>query len=344
MKIVIAPDSFKGCLSSSEVAHAMYDGVREVFPNCDIIRLAISDGGEGMVEALVDTLKGHLSHALVSDPLDRPINASFGIAGDLAIIESASACGLTLLKEKERNPLITTTKGLGKLILAAINQGCRRFLIGLGGSATNDGGMGMIRYSGFLEKAKGLDFTIACDVDTPYIGPNGSSRIFGPQKGASPDDVEILEKRLTDYAKLILEETGVDVSNIPGAGAAGGLGGAFKAYLGANLKLGIDLVLDNIGFDNIINGADLVITGEGCSDYQTLKGKTATGVLEHAHRQGIPVALVSGGIKDEDLLKKGGFSIIERVSPEGMHLEEAMQPEVAKNNIRLAIKNLFKHE
>ena len=343
-KIVIACDSYKGCLSSSEVARAAAEGVAEVYPDCEIVRLAVADGGEGTVDALVETLGGHLECAEVSDPLGRPVKAAYGIAGDLAIIESAAACGLTLLTKEERNPLITTTKGLGELILAAIGKGCRRFLIGLGGSATNDGGMGMISADGFLERARGMKFTVACDVDTPYIGAHGASRVFGPQKGASEQDVEVLEERLRGYALKILKDTGIDVSDMAGAGAAGGLGGAFRAYLGAELKRGVDLVLDQIGFDSIIDGADLVITGEGCSDYQTLKGKTASGVLERAERAGVPVALVSGAVKDEQMLRDGGFQIVAAVSPHDMPLEEAMRPGTAESNIYKTIKRLLINE
>lgn len=340
-KIVIACDSYKGCLSSSEVSDAVAEGVSEVYPDCEVVRLAVADGGEGTVEALVDTLGGHLEWAEVSDPLGRPVRAAYGVAGDLAIIESAAACGLALLTREERNPLIATTKGLGELILAAVDKGCRRFLIGLGGSATNDGGMGMIGVEGFLEKTRGLQFTIACDVDTPYIGKNGASRVFGPQKGASGQDVEVLEERLRGYALKISEDTGIDVSDMPGAGAAGGLGGAFRAYLGAELKRGVDLVLDQIGFDSVIAGADLVITGEGCSDYQTLKGKTAVGVLERAERLNIPVALVSGAVRDEKMLRDRGFRIVEAVTPPSMSLEEAMRPETAKHLVAVATRNIL---
>ena len=343
-KIVIACDSYKGCLSSSDVANAAARGVAEVYPDCEVVKLAVADGGEGTVEALVDTLGGHLEWAEVSDPLGRPVMAAYGVAGDLAIIESAAACGLTLLTKEERNPLVTSTKGLGELIMAAIDKGCNKFLIGLGGSATNDGGMGMIRAEGFLEKTKGMKFTVACDVDTPYIGEHGASRVFGPQKGASEQDVEVLEERLRGYALTILKETGVDVRDMAGAGAAGGLGGAFRAYLGAELKRGVDLVLDQIDFDSKIQGADLVITGEGCSDYQTLKGKTASGVLERAKRQGIPVALVSGAVRDEQMLRDGGFGIIEAVSPLSMSREEAMRPEIAKFNICQTVKRLLANE
>lgn len=343
-KIVIACDSYKGCLSSSQVADAAAKGVTEVFPDCEITKLAVADGGEGTVEALVTTLGGHIEWTEVSDPLGRPVKAAYGIAGDLAIIESAAACGLTVLSKEERNPLIATTKGLGELILAAIDNDCMRFLIGLGGSATNDGGMGMIGVPGFLEKTRGVEFTVACDVDTPYIGKNGASRVFGPQKGASAQDVEVLEERLRGYALKIMEDTGIDVSNMAGAGAAGGLGGAFRAYLGAELKRGVDLVLDQIDFDSAIEGADLVITGEGCSDYQTLKGKTASGVLERAERAGVPVALVSGAVKDEQMLRDGGFQIVAAVSPHDMPLEKAMRPETAESNIYKTIKRLLINE
>ena len=189
-----------------------------------------------------------------------------------------------------------------------------------------------------------MKFTVACDVDTPYIGEHGASRVFGPQKGASEQDVEILEERLGGYALTILKETGVDVRDMAGAGAAGGLGGAFRAYLGAELKRGVDLVLDQIDFDSKIHGADLVITGEGCSDYQTLKGKTASGVLERAKRQGIPVALVSGAVRDEQMLRDGGFGIIEAVSPLSMSRAEAMRPEMAKFNICQTVKRLLTNE
>ena len=343
-KIVIACDSYKGCLSSSEVSGAVAEGVSGVYPDCEVVRLAVADGGEGTVEALVDTLGGHLEWAEVSDPLGRPVRAAYGVAGELAIIESAAACGLTLLSKEERNPLIATTKGLGELILAAVDKGCTKFLIGLGGSVTNDGGMGMIGVEGFLAKTRGLQFTVACDVDTPYIGRNGASRVFGPQKGASGQDVEVLEERLRGYALKILEDTGIDVSDMAGAGAAGGLGGAFCAYLDAELKRGVDLVLDQIGFDSIIDGADLVITGEGCSDYQTLKGKTAAGVLERAKRKGIPVMLVSGAIRDGQMLRDGGFGIIAAASPKEMSLAEAMRPETAESNIYKTVKRLLLNE
>ena len=286
-KIIIAEDSFKGCLGSSQVAEAVASGVREVLPDAEIIQVPVADGGEGTVDAIVSAGKMGFSgsagagivRTTVSDPLGRPVIASYGISGESAVIEVAAACGLALLGPEERNPLLTTTRGVGELLLDAIGRGCRKFLVGLGGSATNDGGRGMVEVPGLLEAAEGLEFTAACDVDTPFVGPEGASRVFGPQKGASPEDVELLERRMQAYALKILEDTGTDVRDMPGAGAAGGLGGAFKAYFNASLRRGVDMVLDFIGFDDILDGADLVFTGEGRSDFQTPKGKTPAGGL-----------------------------------------------------------------
>lgn len=342
MTIVIASDSYKDCLSSAEVANAAAAGVRSIFPDAEIRIVPVADGGEGTVEALVDCLGGVIAKATVSDPLGRPVEAAYGIAGDLAIIESAAACGLTLLEPSERNPMLTTTRGLGELILDALERGCRRFLVGLGGSATNDGGRGMVETPGLPDAAAGADFTIACDVDTPFIGPQGASRVFGPQKGASPEEVEILEARLTDYAQEILEKTGVDVRDLPGAGAAGGLGGAFRAFLGAELRRGVDMVLDAVGFDEILEGADLVITGEGCSDFQTPKGKTASGVLTRAKSKGIPTILVSGAVRHCPELDAMGFAAICAATPEGTPLAEAMMPDNAKRNITGAVESILK--
>lgn len=337
MRIVVASDSYKGCLSSRQVA----DAVARALPDDEVLCVPVADGGEGTVEALVDCLGGSYEHATVSDPLGRPIAARYGIAGDMAIIECASACGLSLLAPEERDPLSATTRGLGELILDAVEKGCRRFLIGLGGSATNDGGMGMIECPGFIEKTRGCHFTIACDVDTPYVGPEGASSVFGPQKGASPEDVELLEKRLCGYAERIFAETSVDVRSMPGAGAAGGLGGAFAAYLGAELKRGVDMVLDALDFDSLLDGADLVITGEGCSDFQTVKGKLPYGVLMRANRAGVPVLLMSGAVRDTDQLRDAGFDRIIAVTPESMPLSEALKPEIAEGNIRKAAMSLF---
>lgn len=343
MKTVLAFDSYKGCLSSSEVAASAADAVRAVYPDSEIVELPVADGGEGTVEALASVMGGRIVTAEVSDPLGRPVTAGYGIAGNVAIIEVSAACGLTLLSPSERNPLAATTRGVGEMILDAVARGCKRFLIGLGGSATVDGGRGMIETPGFIEKTRGLKFTVACDVSTSFIGPQGASRVFAPQKGASAAEVELLESRLCEYASEIELFTGVDVRNMPGAGAAGGLGGAFHAYLGAELVPGIDMVLDALDFDSIIGDADLVITGEGCSDCQTAKGKTPCGVLRRASRHGIKVALVSGEIRDRDELSLLGFTHMIAATPRGMELQDALRPEVAAENVRKAVLELLKY-
>jgi len=341
VKVIVAPDSFKGCLSSAEVAEAVGAGIRDVIPGADVLTVPVADGGEGTVEALTGgNTNARMVSAKVSDPLGRPVEASYGIVGKTAIIESASACGLVLLRREERNPLLTSTRGLGEMILHAAGLGCTDFLIGLGGSATNDGGRGMIETHGLLEAAPGLKFTVACDVNTPFIGPVGASRVFGPQKGASPEDVEILERRLADYAEKILDDTGVDVRQMPGAGAAGGLGGAFRAYLGATLRRGVDMVLDFIGFDGLLEGADLVITGEGRSDYQTPAGKTPAGVLERAKRRGIPTVLLSGAVSRCPELDSLGFADILAATPPETPLELAIREDVAVANLRAAAKTI----
>lgn len=336
MKILIAPDSYKGCLSSNEVAQAAAQAIKQIRKDVEIVTVPIADGGEGTVEALKTALNGKTVKAKVSDPLGRPIEAEYCIAGDLAVIEVAAACGLTLLKEEERNPLKTSTRGVGELILDAIDRGCHRFLVGLGGSATNDGGKGMVEVPGFKERTAVCMFTIACDVTTSFLD---ATKVFGPQKGAWPEDIPVLEARMNGWAQEILKETGVDVTVIPGSGAAGGLGGAFAAFLGGRLVPGIEMVLEAVGFDELLKGVDLVITGEGRSDFQTAKGKTPWGVLDHSDRLHIPTVLLSGSI-----LPCPEFARFHRciaVTPEGQPLSEALRPEVAFMNIQNALKNLF---
>jgi len=333
-KIILASDSYKGCLSSADVASAAEEAILNLHPDAKTVKVSVADGGEGTVEALVDSLGGHFCTAVVSDPLGRPVEARYGIAGELAIVEVAAACGLTLLRKEERNPLVTSTKGVAEMLMDAASKGCTKFLVGLGGSATNDGGRGMVECPGFLDAMKGRSFKVACDVDTPFIGPDGASRVFGPQKGASQQDVEILDKRLSDYGVEILQMTGIDVRHMKGAGAAGGLGGAFKAFLGASLERGVEMVLDTLGFDETIKDADLVITGEGCSDFQTAKGKTPYGVLCRAKKQNTPVLLLSGAVRDCPELEALGFTARLAATPEGMPLEEAMNPETARQNIK----------
>lgn len=332
MKIIVAPDSFKGCLPAAEVAHAVASAIRSVHPDWEVLEVPLSDGGEGTIDTLVPALGGDFRQAAVHDPLGRQIEARFGICADVAVLEVAEACGLQRLAPRERNPLAASSYGVGELLLAAYKLSARHFLVGLGGTATCDGGAGMLQVPGLRETLRDCTMELLCDVDNPFMGPRGAARVFAPQKGASPADVEVLEGRLEALAKRFLAETGVDVRLLPGAGAAGGLGGAFMAYFQVSRVSGIDKVLELVRFDESVEGADLIITGEGKSDNQTLSGKVPLGVLRHAH--GIPVALLSGRIEDREALQAAGFSHLVPVSPEGLPLTEAMRPEVTRENLR----------
>lgn len=373
-KIVIASDSFKGSLSSLEVAEAASTGIHACMPGCDVVKVAVADGGEGTVDAAVAAMHGAHRTVMAADPLGRSIKAYYGIINDgdtkMAIIEMAAASGLPLLKKEERNPWLTSTFGTGQMIRDALTQGCRKMLIGIGGSATNDGGMGMMRALGvrFLDddgneltgcggdlcRVSGIDtsqmmseareavFIIACDVDTPFCGPHGAAPVFAPQKGADSETVEKLNNGMSSFAKIIASTTGVDIANLPGSGAAGGLGGAFKAFLNGQLTSGADMVLDAIRFDELIEGADLVITGEGRMDHQSVKGKTPIGVLRHARSNGIPVIAICGTVVPCHELDDAGFSAIHPVTPKGMSLEEAMRKDVAAQNVRMAMERIMK--
>ena len=339
MKILLAPDSYKECLSSAQVAAAMASGIRAVLPSCEILSCPLADGGEGTVEVLVRALGGSLLSKDVTGPLGTPVQAVWGKAGETAFIEVAAACGLQLVPPERRNPLLTGTRGVGELLLEALEQGCRRIYVGLGGSATCDGGAGMMEVPSLAEKAKRADIRVLCDVDTPFVGENGAARVFGPQKGASPEQVEELEDRMVARARQILRETGIDVADLPGAGAAGGLGGALHACLGARLVPGIQGIMELCGFDRLLEGVSLVITGEGSSDRQTPAGKGPFGVLRRCGD--IPVALVSGAVVDRDILKEAGFRDMIQATPAGMPLEEALRPAGAINNIRQGVIRLL---
>ena len=365
-KVVVASDSFKGCLSSAQVADAVEKGIHEVYPDCEVVKLAVADGGEGTMEALAATLGGSIVEVQVQDSLGRPVTAEYAIVdGTAAVIEMSRASGLTLLKEEERNPMLTSTFGTGELIADALHKGCRKFLIGIGGSATNDAGTGMLEALGYrfmdaegnvlkgrgesLGKIKHIDssnaveglknssFIVACDVDSPFCGPKGAAYIYGQQKGATPDMVRELDEGMQAFSRLIYKETGTDVMTIEGAGAAGGLGGALKAFLDADLKKGADMVLDAVCFDQAIEDADLVITGEGKIDSQTLNGKLPSAVARRASARNIPVMAICGRTEVESL---PCFASICPVTPQGMSLEQAMQPDIAIVNIRRSIVEL----
>ena len=354
MKIIVAPDSFKECLGAEEVARAMAAGLREAVSMAaglqgsgggeeplEVVEMPLADGGEGTVRVLAAALGARTVRATVTGPLGEPVEAEYAItrSGSTAILEVASACGLPLVPPEKRNPMQTTSRGVGELILDALEKGCGRILIGLGGTSTCDGGAGMLSVSGLREKASGASFQALYDVDSPFYGPMGAARIFGPQKGASPQEVEILDRKMQAMAEEIRKETGIDLQTLPGAGAAGGLGGALAAYLGAEMRSGVDGILDLVGFDEAVEDADLILTGEGKSDAQTLQGKAPLGVLRRS--RGIPVALVSGAINDREALRNAGFRYLVPVTPEGMPREKAIDPETAVENIRKAVAALI---
>ncbi len=337
MRIIVAPDSFKECLPAREVAAVMADAARKRWPGAEVVEIPLADGGEGTLDALVGPLKAGLETVLVRDPLGREVTAKLGIVGKTALVEVAQACGLQLLKPQERNPLKASSYGVGELLLAAYEKGCRHFIVGLGGSAICDGGKGMLEVPG-LQAVKDITVELLCDVDAPFVGPKGAARVFAPQKGASPEDVELLEGRLKEWARHLFEKIGVDVSDLPGAGAAGGLGGAFMAFWKARRIRGIDRILELVGFEEAARGADLILTGEGKSDAQTLMGKLPLGVLQKA--KGTPVALLSGCIENRSDLLAAGFSKVIEVSPPSLPLDLALQPEEAKRNLFRAVMDL----
>ena len=361
-KIVVASDSFKGSLSSKDVAQSATRGIHQIYPQCEVIEVNVADGGEGTVDAVVEALGGTLITIDVKNPLDRPVAATYGIAGTTAIIEMASASGLPLIEVEERDPSKTSTYGTGEMILDAINRGCRNFLVGIGGSATNDAGTGMLQALGFkfIDKdgneitrccggilgdialiddsqvpteVRESTFTIACDVDTPFCGPIGAAYVFAPQKGASPQMVEELDKGMASFAKVIEQKYNLNIVPIAGAGAAGGMGGAFHAFLNGTLRSGVEMVLDAINFNDRIADADLVITGEGKVDFQTPKGKTAAGVLARTKKAGIPTVAIGGCVEPCEELNAMGFAGIYPILEEKVPLEVAMQHDFASANV-----------
>lgn len=367
-QITIAVDSFKGSLSSYDVACAAEQGIHSVLPHCKVKKISIADGGEGTAQALISTLQGEWREVRVHDPLMRPIMARYGVVdeGRTAIIEMASASGLTLLSTEERNPLLTTTYGTGEMIADAVRRGARHLLIGIGGSATNDAGMGMLEALGYrfydckghlvagcgarLERVAQIDASgampelkeclleVACDVKNPLYGPQGAAHIYAPQKGASPEVVERLDEGLKNFASVV----NPTAAHTEGAGAAGGLGYALQAVLGARLRAGIEMVLDAIHFDQIISGSDLVITGEGRIDYQTIMGKAPSGVLQRAAKQGIPVVAIGGSVEESEAVQRSGFAAILPVVSGPMTLEHAMQEDVAARGVSRTVEQIVR--
>lgn len=364
MKIIIAPDSFKESLSALDVATEIEAGFRIVFPDADYVKLPIADGGEGTVAALVAATGGEIHNLLVRGPLGDPVKAFYGICGDkqTAFIEMAAASGLALVPVAQRNPMKTSSFGTGELLLHALEQGVRDFIIGIGGSATNDGGVGMLQALGvsFLDEqdrkiglggqalksliridASGLDqrlqksrIQIACDVDNPLTGDKGASAIFGPQKGATPETVAMLDHYLKNFASVIRRDLHRDVETVPGAGAAGGMGAAFLAFTNAQLRPGIDIVMEAIRLDQHLANAALVITGEGKIDGQTIYGKAPIGVARQAHKAGIPVIAFAGSLGEgAERVREHGISACFSIVNRPCSLETALME--AKQNLRL---------
>ena len=350
MKVIIAIDSFKGCLTSKEANEAAAEGIRKVYPDAEIVKVPVSDGGEGYMEAFHAAIGGRLEEVTVRDPLMRPITAKYLLHNEMAVIEIAQASGLTLLSKEERNPMVATSYGTGQLVADAIRKGAKQIIVGLGGSATSDAGMGMLRalIDAFaknkswddIEALKDVTFTIASDVKNPLCGEKGAAHVFAPQKGATPEMVLALDERASKFAELSAKHFGYDRSQMAGAGAAGGLGYAFLQYLNAESRSGIQLLLDTIRFKELVADADLVITGEGSADRQTLMGKLPMGILEQSGS--VPVFLIAGKISDREKLLNAGFAQVECINPPDLPLEKAMRKDVAQHNIRqLLISLLF---
>ena len=371
-KVVIAVDSFKGSLSAPEVAGAVAKAFNDVVPECEVISLPLSDGGEGLTEVLVDRLGGRYHTIDAFDALMRPIKVQFGAVERCAIIEMASAAGLTMLAENERNPMNTTTYGVGVMIQAALDLGYRKMLIGIGGSATNDAGLGAMQALGLRcfnsqgrviktpitgamlqdvahidltslkRKMANVELTVACDVQNPLFGPQGAAFVYASQKGADAEEVKILDAGLRHMSHVWRRCCGITIEHQPCMGAAGGFGGAFATLLNAQLRSGIDCILDILDFDNIVEDADLVVTGEGTIDAQSLMGKALTGLLRRSKQASVPVLAIGGYIADKEMIIRAGVSECLEVSSRSISIDEAMQPDIARQNIISVISNWIK--
>jgi glycerate kinase len=376
MKVVIAIDSLKGSLSSMEAGEAIAEGIHLADPEAETIVRPLADGGEGTVDALIEGMNGERHTVTVTGPHGRPVSCDYGTIGQTAVIEMSGAAGITMVSGEERNPLLTTTYGVGEVIRDAIGKGCRRFIVGIGGSATNDGGIGMLQALGFgfldqdgndvaragaglrdlarittdrvIPELKDCFFQIACDVTNPLCGEKGCSAVYGPQKGATPEIVKTMDGWLSAYAKLAKETVGENEDHrgdaeYPGTGAAGGLGFAFLTFTNAVLESGISIVLKETGLENYVKDADLVITGEGRLDEQTAMGKAPIGVAKLGKKYKKPVLAFSGSVtKDATACNQNGidafFPILRRIQT----LEEAMDPENARENMRDTVEQAIR--
>ncbi|MTI49252.1 MAG: glycerate kinase [Firmicutes bacterium] len=373
MKVLIANDSFKGSLDTFEVAESIEKGIKKANQKIEIIRKPLADGGEGTVKALVNATNGQIHNVQVIGPLGDKLDSFFGILGDkkTAVIEMAAASGLPLVPEEKRNPMVTTTYGTGELIKIALDKGCREFILGIGGSATNDGGVGMAQALGisFLDdkgqevgfgggslkdikriklenidnRIKKSNFVIACDVDNPLCGPKGASYVYGPQKGANEEMVLELDKGLNHLGDIISRELSINIKNEPGAGAAGGLGGGMMAFLNAQLKSGIDLVMKNMKLEDDIKNCDLVITGEGKIDDQTIYGKVPFGVAKLSKKYDKPVIAIAGSVSDKGyIVNKYGIDAVFSIMNYPMYIEEAMNKDKAKLLIESNVEQIMR--
>lgn len=369
MKIVIAPDSYKESLSALDVATAIEAGFQEIYPDAEYVKLPVADGGEGTVEAMVAATQGRLVQVTVTGPLNKPVDAFYGLSGDerCAFIEMAAASGLESVPPACRNPLLTTTWGTGELIRHALDAGVQQIIIGIGGSATNDGGAGMVQAlggklltadnqqiasgGGALEQLARIDLSeldsrladcridVACDVTNPLTGPEGATAVFGPQKGATAEMIVRLDRALAHYARIIQRDLAVDVLHLEGGGAAGGMGAALYAFCGARLRPGIEIVTDALHLAELVADADLVITGEGRIDSQTIHGKVPVGVAKVAQRYNVPVIAIAGSLTaDVGIVHQHGLDAVFSVIYSVCTLEEAL--ENAAENVRMTARNV----
>lgn len=369
MKIVIAPDSYKESLSATEVAQAIEKGFREIFPDALYVSVPVADGGEGTVEAMIAATQGSEQHAVVTGPLGEKVNACWGMSGDgsTAFIEMAAASGLALVPPAQRNPRVTTSRGTGELILSALDKGARNIIIGIGGSSTNDGGAGMMQalgakltdangteigygggslmalnhidIAGLDARLKGCTIRVACDVTNPLVGDKGASRIFGPQKGATEGMILELDANLSHYADIIKKSLHIDVKHVSGAGAAGGMGAALMAFLGAELKSGIEIVTQALNLEEHIHDCTWVLTGEGRIDSQSIHGKVPVGVAKVAKKYHKPVIGIAGSLtQDVGVVHQYGIDAVFSVLASIGSLEEAFR--AAHDNIYRASRNI----
>lgn len=373
MKVVIAIDSLKGSLSSMEAGMAIKDGILAAKPDAEVIVKPLADGGEGTTDALIEGMNGERIDLTVTGPMHTPVDAYYGYLKDTntAVMEMASAAGITLVPDSEKNPLLATSYGVGEMINDAIQRGCRNFIIGIGGSVTNDGGIGMLKALGVrfldendedageggqaLAKVARIDVSgmnpllkechiqVACDVNNPLCGENGSTYVYGPQKGVTEDMKKTLDEAMAHFARVTSETLENDYMNIPGAGAAGGLGYAFLAYTGAALTPGIELILDAVGLEEELSGADVVVTGEGRLDFQTAMGKAPVGVARLAKKYNAKVIAFAGSVtKEATACNKEGIDAFFPILRSVCTLAEAMDPVAARNNMTATVEQVFR--